>query len=183
MKNNLLLLLKRMLIRTSRLSYRKARYNLFQVLIFLAFKCKPPDQDHAQVRAYSTCCVPQPHLIAWVVVDKQHRYNTNVVFKDGHQLHQEAMEMAVNVFPTCTEVYVTEWFQAKHARQQMRCQQECAWLLQWRQQRYKTNHVRDFPPLHTWLHHRRVHCAVRGEDLGAEERINLHCDVFKLYFV
>ena len=61
-----------------------------------------------------------------MVVDKQHRYNTNVVFKDGHQLHHEAMEMAVNVFPTCTEVYVTEWFQAKHARQQMRCQQECA---------------------------------------------------------
>ena len=61
-----------------------------------------------------------------MVVDKQHRYNTNVVFKDGHQLHHEAMEMAVNVFPTCTEVYVTEWFQAKHAHQQMRCQQECA---------------------------------------------------------
>merc|ERR1712179_791124 len=48
-------------------------------------------------------------------------------------------------------------------------------LLQWRLQRYKTNHVRDLPPLHTCLHHRRVHCAVRGEDLGAEERINLHC--------
>ena len=45
-----------------------------------------------------------------MVVDKQRRYNINVVFKDGHQLHHEAMEMAVNVFPTCTEVYVTEWF-------------------------------------------------------------------------
>jgi len=49
--------------------------------------------------------------------------------------------------------------------------------------RYETNHVHDLPQLHAYLHHRRVHRAVRGEDLGAEERTNLHCDVFKLYFV
>ena len=36
--------------------------------------------------------------------------------------------------------------------------------------RYETNHVHDLPQLHAYLHHRRVHRAVRGEDLGAEER-------------
>ena len=37
----------------------------------------------------------------------------------------------------------------------------------------------DLPPLHACLHHRHVHPAVRGEDLAAEERINLHlCDIY-----
>ena len=37
------------------------------------------------------------------------------------------------------------------------------------------------PPLHTKLHHRHVHLSVRGEDLIAEERKNLHCDFVFLY--
>ena len=41
----------------------------------------------------------------------------------------------------------------------------------------KANHVCDLPPLRAYLHHHHVHHAVRGEDLGAEERINLHCDI------
>ena len=44
-----------------------------------------------------------------MVVDKQHGYKTDVVCMDGHQLHPLTMEMAVKVFPTCTEVCVTEW--------------------------------------------------------------------------
>ena len=39
------------------------------------------------------------------------------------------------------------------------------------------DHERDLPPLRACLHHHHVHHAVRGEDLGAEERINLHCDI------
>ena len=58
-----------------------------------------------------------------MVEDKQHRYKTNVFYQDGNQLQCIAMETAVNVFATCMEVYVTEWFSDKHAHLQMRCQQ------------------------------------------------------------
>ena len=40
-----------------------------------------------------------------------------------------------------------------------------------------SGHEADLPPLHTNLHHRRVHPAVRGEDLNAEERTKFtSCD-------
>ena len=110
---------------------KKNKVQLFQVLIFSTKKCKPACQDHAHSDcAWTTCHVPQPQLnardvpfLTRMVEDKQHRYKTKVFYQDGNQLHCKAMEMAVNVFATCTEVYVTEWFSDKHAHLQMRCRQ------------------------------------------------------------
>ena len=101
-------------------------FNLF----LLRSASQPVKTMHTIDCAWTTCHVPQPQLnardvpfLTRMVEDKQHRYKTNVFYQDGNQLQCKAMEMAVNVFATCMEVYVTEWFSDKHEHLQMRCQQ------------------------------------------------------------
>jgi len=80
---------------------------------------------------------------------------------DGCTLHCNDHGVAVAVFPTYMGVYVTSVCSCQHASLPEQLDQECVCV---------AAVICVLPPLHTDLHHRHVHLAVRGEDLAAEER-------------